>query len=159
MVGPEADAHYEATLASNLRCSRERCLDTAMDTHQLDALMAPAGPPAGETHPCRGGEDRLVYFGSSSAAAVAGYPIVSVPAGVWQVGGSGIASGEVRNDQERSGTIRKDQERSGKIRKDQEESGRIRKDQEGSGGPVATAHACIGLDSSGTHSGQRVVGR
>ena len=86
MVGSEVDAHYEATLASNRRCSRAEGLDAAMDAHQLDALLAPAGPPAGETQPHPGGEGRLFYFGSSSATAVAGYPIVSVPAGTWQVG-------------------------------------------------------------------------
>ena len=49
-----------------------------MNKHQLDAIVAPSGGPAGKTD--------LVYGdrgagGSSSPAAVAGYPNVAVPVG------------------------------------------------------------------------------
>ena len=88
MIGAEADARYARTLSTNSRCSRDECLDAAMDAHKLDALIAPAGPPAWETHPYPGGESiaHSSWFGSSSWTAVAGYPIVSVPAGTWEVG-------------------------------------------------------------------------
>lgn len=85
-VGADVDAHYLATLASNHRCSREEGLDAVMSTHRLDALLAPAGSPAGETQPRPGGEFRF-YMASSTWAAVAGYPLVSVPAGTWAVDG------------------------------------------------------------------------
>jgi amidase len=49
-----------------------------MDKHMLDALVAPTMGPAGVTDPLFG--DRFMG-GSSTAAAVAGYPSVTVPAG------------------------------------------------------------------------------
>ena len=81
-----ADARYAAALASNHRCSRAEGLDRALDEHRLDVLLAPSGPPAWETQPHPNGERHAFFFGSSGPAAVAGYPLVSVPAGTWQVG-------------------------------------------------------------------------
>lgn len=49
-----------------------------MSKHQLDAIVAPSGGPAGVTDLVYG--DRCVG-GSSSPAAVAGYPNITVPAG------------------------------------------------------------------------------
>ena len=85
-VGAAAEAHYARVLASNHACSREGGLDRCLDADRLDAILAPSGPPAWETQPYPDGERHAFFFGSSSHAAVAGYPLVSVPAGVWQVG-------------------------------------------------------------------------
>ncbi len=49
-----------------------------MEQNQLDAIVAPSGGPAGVTDWIYG--DRSVG-GSSSPAAVAGYPNITVPAG------------------------------------------------------------------------------
>lgn len=49
-----------------------------MDEHGLDALIAPTGSPASPIDLVNG--DHFLG-GSSSFAAVAGYPLVSVPAG------------------------------------------------------------------------------
>ena len=49
-----------------------------MDQHKLDAIVAPSGGPAVKTDLVYG--DRGVG-GSSSPAAVAGYPNITVPAG------------------------------------------------------------------------------
>ena len=69
---------YLAALEHRRRLSRAEGIDAVMDTHQLDAIVAPAGGPAGTTD--------LIYGdhgvgGSSSLAAVAGYPNITVPAG------------------------------------------------------------------------------
>ena len=52
-------------------------INDTMDEHQLDAIFAPTGGPAWCSDPVNG--DRGVG-GSSSPAAWAGYPIISVPA-------------------------------------------------------------------------------
>jgi amidase len=49
-----------------------------MDEHGLDALVAPTGGPAWVIDPVDGDHFSI---GSSTAAAQAGYPIVTVPAG------------------------------------------------------------------------------
>jgi amidase len=49
-----------------------------MDEHKLDALIAPAGGPAGTIDLLYGDRDA---GGSSTPAAVAGYPNVTLPAG------------------------------------------------------------------------------
>jgi amidase len=53
-------------------------IDAVMQAHQLDALVAPTGSPAWPTDPVNG--DHFTGA-SSSPAAVAGYPNVTVPAG------------------------------------------------------------------------------
>jgi len=50
-----------------------------MDRHRLDALVAPSGGPAFPIDLVNG--DHYTGVGSSSFAAVAGYPHVTVPAG------------------------------------------------------------------------------
>ncbi len=60
------------------RLSRAEGIDAVMDKHQLDAIVAPAGGPAGVTDLVYGDRD---VGGSSSPAAVAGYPNITVPAG------------------------------------------------------------------------------
>ncbi len=57
---------------------RQRGIDSVMAVHKLDAIVAPTGGPAWSTDPKAG--DRF-GIGSSSPAAMAGYPNISVPMG------------------------------------------------------------------------------
>ncbi len=76
--GPLTDKAYRDALATNRRFSREEGIDAVMDKHNLDALVAPTGSPPWTTDLING--DHFL-FGSSSPAAVAGYPNITVPAG------------------------------------------------------------------------------
>jgi amidase len=69
---------YRAALANNNKFSREEGLDKALREHNLDALVAPSGSPAWLTDFVRGD---FSGGGFSQAAAVAGYPHITVPAG------------------------------------------------------------------------------
>lgn len=76
---PATDAPaYREALAACRRLSRDEGIDRAMDAHHLDAIVAPTSGPAWTTDPVNGD-----HFGvsSSTPAAVAGYPHVTVPAG------------------------------------------------------------------------------
>jgi amidase len=76
--GPLTDKAYVDALAKNHRLSRDEGIDAVMDEHRLDAIIAPTGGPAWVTdHVC--GDHYL--GGSSTPAAVAGYPNITVPAG------------------------------------------------------------------------------
>jgi amidase len=72
------DQTYLEALARGHALSREQGIDAVMDAERLDALVAPTGGPAWVTDLVNG--DHFVT-GSSTAAAQAGYPIVTVPAG------------------------------------------------------------------------------
>jgi amidase len=76
--GPLTDKAYLDALAKNRRLSREEGLDAVLKQHRLDAIVAPTGGPAWLTD-CATGD----HFsgGSSTPAAVAGYPNVNVPCG------------------------------------------------------------------------------
>jgi amidase len=76
--GPLTDKAYLDALAQNRRLSREEGLDAVMGEHKLDAIVAPTGGPAWLTD-CAVGD----HFGggSSTPAAVAGYPNITVPCG------------------------------------------------------------------------------
>jgi amidase len=76
--GPLTDAAYRAALEKNLRLSRAQGIDAVMTKNKLDALIAPTGGPAWLTDLVNGDSSTN---GSSSAAAVAGYPHITVPAG------------------------------------------------------------------------------
>lgn len=76
--GPLTEKAYIDALEQCRRMSRADGIDALMDKHHLDAIVAPSGGPAGKTDLVYG--DRGVG-GSSSAAAVAGYPNITVPAG------------------------------------------------------------------------------
>jgi amidase len=76
--GPLSDSGYLAALATNRRLAREEGLDAILAAHELDALIAPTGSPAWPTDPVNG--DHFTGA-SSSPAAMAGYPLVTVPAG------------------------------------------------------------------------------
>ncbi len=76
--GPLTEKAYVDALEKCRRFSRELGIDAVMDEQRLDALIAPSGGPAAMTDLVYG--DRGVG-GSSQAAAVAGYPNITVPAG------------------------------------------------------------------------------
>jgi amidase len=76
--GPLSEKAYLDALASNHQLARTEGIDAIMDKHQLDALVGPTGAPAWLTDLVNGDH---VAGGSSSAAAVAGYPNVNVTAG------------------------------------------------------------------------------
>jgi amidase len=76
--GPLTSPAYRTALARCLSRSRTFGLDAVMAAHKLDALIAPTGSPAWTTDHINGDH----FVGSSSTpAAVAGYPSVTVPAG------------------------------------------------------------------------------
>jgi amidase len=76
--GPLTDQAYLDALEKNHRLSRQEGIDAVMDQHQLDALVAPTGSPAWKIDLVLGDH----FLGaSSSPAAMAGYPIISVPVG------------------------------------------------------------------------------
>ncbi|MGW6056667.1 amidase family protein [Streptomyces sp. NPDC055189] len=74
---PTTDPKYLAMRAELKDLSR-RSIDETMATHHLDAIAAPTNPPAWTTDCARGDNDVIP---SSTPAAVAGYPSLSVPAG------------------------------------------------------------------------------
>ncbi len=76
--GPLSSKEYTDALEANHRLSRKEGIDAVMDQFHLDAIMAPTAGPAWLTDLANG--DHAVG-GSSNAAAVAGYPDVTVPAG------------------------------------------------------------------------------
>jgi amidase len=76
--GPLTSKEYLDALEKNHRLSRKEGIDAVMDKNNLDAIMAPTGAPAWLTDLVTG--DHAIG-GSSNAAAVAGYPDITVPAG------------------------------------------------------------------------------
>ena len=65
-------------LAIMLKATREDGIDKVMNNNKLDAIMAPTGSPAWKTDLLLG--DHFVG-GSSSLAAISGYPAITVPMG------------------------------------------------------------------------------
>jgi amidase len=76
--GPLTEQAYLDALANNHRLSREEGIDSTLAKYQLDAIIAPSGGPAWPTDLVNGDPHG---GGSSSPAAVAGYPSITVPAG------------------------------------------------------------------------------
>src|SRR3984957_76019 len=76
--GPLTEQAYRDALELNHRLSRAEGIDGVMDAHKLDALVAPTAGPSWLTDHVTGDHDT---GGSSSLAAVAGYPNINVPAG------------------------------------------------------------------------------
>jgi amidase len=76
--GPLTEPAYRKARETCLRLSQKEGIDAVMGKHRLDALVAPTGGPAWMTD-CVNGD----HFtgGSSTAAAVSGYPAITVPAG------------------------------------------------------------------------------
>ncbi|MDQ1558959.1 MAG: amidase [Pyrinomonadaceae bacterium] len=76
--GALTDKAYLAALAKNHRLSRAGGIDAVMNKHRLDAIVAPTGGPPWTTDLVNGDH---FSGGSSTPAAVAGYPNINVPAG------------------------------------------------------------------------------
>jgi amidase len=76
--GPLTDPAYRRALARCQKLSRAGGIDLAMKRHRLDALVAPTNSPPWLMDPVLGDH---VVGGSTTLAAVAGYPAVTVPAG------------------------------------------------------------------------------
>jgi len=76
--GPLTEKKYQNALKKIRRLSREEGIDALMQEHNLDAIVAPTGGPAWPVDLVNGD-----HFGggSSSMAARAGYPNITVPAG------------------------------------------------------------------------------
>ena len=72
------DPEYQEALSNMLKGAREEGIDRVMDEHQLDAIIAPTGSPAWKTDWTNGDS---FHLGSSSPAARAGYPNITVPMG------------------------------------------------------------------------------
>jgi amidase len=77
--GPLTDSVYRDALARNHRLSRQEGIDAVMEKYQLDALVTPTQGPPWAIDLVNGDHD--LGPTSSTPAALAGYPIVSVPAG------------------------------------------------------------------------------
>ncbi len=69
---------YKELLAEMLENTRDKGIDEAMAEHGLSAIIAPTGSAAWKTDPINGD---LFLGGSSSPAARAGYPNITVPMG------------------------------------------------------------------------------
>ncbi len=76
--GPLTEKAYLDALAKNHRLAQEEGIDAAMNKDQLDAIVAPTTGPAQLTDLLWGDRDT---GGSTSPAAVAGYPSITVPLG------------------------------------------------------------------------------
>ena len=76
--GPLTEAAYLEALAKNRRLAGPEGIDAVLAKYQLDALVAPTGAPPWLTDLVNGDANTA---GSSSPAAVAGYPDITVPAG------------------------------------------------------------------------------
>jgi amidase len=77
--GPLSDKKYIAALAKNHRLARTEGIDATVAKHKVDAIIAPTGGPVWATDLVNG--DHFTG-GYSSASAVAGYPHITVPAGM-----------------------------------------------------------------------------
>jgi amidase len=76
--GPLTEEKYLEALSKGRRLAREEGIDATLKKHGLDAIVAPTGGPPWFTDWVNGD-----HFGGSSStpAAVAGYPNITVPAG------------------------------------------------------------------------------
>ena len=76
--GDLSSPDYKKSLEKMLKATREEGIDMMMNSVRLDALIAPTGSPAWKTDLLLG--DHFVG-GSSSLAAISGYPAITVPMG------------------------------------------------------------------------------
>jgi len=76
--GPLTDKAYRAALARDLELTRAKGLDAVLAKHKLDALVVLTGGPSHLTDLVNGDSDT---GGSSSLAAISGYPSITLPAG------------------------------------------------------------------------------
>jgi amidase len=78
--GSLRDRKYKAALAKNLRLARREGIDATLRKHRLDAIVVPSGGPAW-TIDLVNGDAPNWDMESTTPAAVAGYPHITVPAG------------------------------------------------------------------------------
>jgi amidase len=76
--GPLTSQEYVDALARNQRLSRKEGIDQAIEKFKVDAFVAPSGGPAWVTDLVNGDH---YSGGSSSPAAISGYPNITVPVG------------------------------------------------------------------------------
>jgi amidase len=76
--GPLTSPEYASAASSCRRLARDQGIDAVMTAHRLDALVAPTVGPAWPTDLLNGDH---ILGASSTPAAVAGYPSITVPAG------------------------------------------------------------------------------
>jgi amidase len=76
---PFTDADYQAAVAHDLAIGGPQGIDAALQKFGVDALVSPTGTPAWTTDLING--DHFILEGSSSPAAIAGYPAINVPMG------------------------------------------------------------------------------
>jgi amidase len=86
MIAAEAKAaagraRYRTALAKNHRLTRREGIDAALKKHRLDAIVVPSGGPAWVID-LANGDPRSWDMESTSPAAVAGYPHITVPGGM-----------------------------------------------------------------------------
>jgi amidase len=74
------DKKYRDALARNLLYARSKGIDATMRKHKLDAIVVPSGGPAWMVDLVNGDSSNW-DMESTSPAAVAGYPHITVPAG------------------------------------------------------------------------------
>jgi len=77
--GPLTDRAYVDALSTCRRLSRVEGIDAVMSEHRLDAIIAPTSAPAHRTDWILGDHG---LGDSTTPAAVAGYPSITVPAGL-----------------------------------------------------------------------------
>jgi len=76
--GDLSSPDYKKSLEKMLKATRESGIDSLMNSNDLDALIAPTGSPAWKIDLLLG--DHFIG-GSSSLAAISGYPAITVPMG------------------------------------------------------------------------------
>lgn len=76
--GPLTEERYREALEKCRRLMRDEGIDAVMEQHRLDAIVAPTTGPAHVTDFVHGDRDT---GGSTTPAAVAGYPSITVPVG------------------------------------------------------------------------------
>ena len=77
-MGPLMDPEYLRFKETARRLSQDEGIDRLMEQHRLDAIVAPTTRAAWKTDLINGGMSSL---GSSSPAAISGYPSITVPMG------------------------------------------------------------------------------
>ncbi len=78
--GPLTDKEYRDALETSRKYTREEGIDEVMDKNRLDAIVGPSNAPTWMIDTVNG-DCGSNYLGTSSLAAAAGYPNITVPAG------------------------------------------------------------------------------
>jgi amidase len=79
--GPLTGKKYLSALEKNHRLSRVEGIDAVVKEHNLDVIVCPSGGPAWMIDLINGDGGRSWDMDSTSYAAVAGYPHITIPAG------------------------------------------------------------------------------